>query len=125
MSSKRDAILKPFQLIGIALAFAVFSGAVAVFTTRNVMLAIVGGGGIFIISLVVLAMLVLSYKPNDDAEVYLDRFEPDASRSDSVSDGASTGVTSTDASAAEVEEPASDPIGGGVPGDDPETPTER
>lgn len=72
---RRTALLKPFQLLGIAAGLGLFAGAIVMLTIRRLDLALIGAGAIFIVATVVLAMLVLSYQPNPDVPVYLDRFE--------------------------------------------------
>lgn len=77
MTDRRQgkALLKPFQLLGIAGGLAVFTGFFVMLSLRNFELALIFSGVVFIVTLVVLAMLVLSYRPNPDVPVYLDRFE--------------------------------------------------
>lgn len=75
MTGQRKALLKPFQLLGIAAGLGLFAGLIILLTIRRIDVALIGAGGIFVVATVVLAMLVLSYKPNPDVPVYLDRFE--------------------------------------------------
>lgn len=58
-------ILKPAELVGIAFVMALFLGLVALISTREPILALIGFGLAFIVSLVVLAMFVLSSKKDD------------------------------------------------------------
>lgn len=97
---KRKALMKPFELLGISAVFGLFVALVIFYTTRNGLVAVIAAGGTFIVAVVVLAMLVLSYKPNEPVVHYLDRFDEDASR---IDDGdAETGVDETDAVVADA-----------------------
>lgn len=75
---KGKALLKPFQLLGIAGGLALFTGFFVILSLRNIDLALIFSGVVFVVATVVLAMLVLSYKPNPDVPVYLDRFETES-----------------------------------------------
>lgn len=70
---RRRALLKPFELLSISAVFAVFVFGVFLLSTRNPVTGSIAAGVVFIISTVVLAMLVLSYRPNAEVPVYLDR----------------------------------------------------
>ena len=83
---KRKALMKPFELLGVAALFGAFVAFIIVYTTRNWDVALIAGGGTFVVAVVVLAMLVLSYKPNAPVVHYLDRFEDDAERTDVPAD---------------------------------------
>lgn len=80
MTASRNALLKPFQLLTIALVCGAFTGFFVFLATHNFSLSMIALGAVFIVALVVLAMLVLSYQPNPDVEVYLDRFDGSGSR---------------------------------------------
>lgn len=99
--SNRKALFKPFQLLGLSALFGVFVVLVVLLTTQNLTNALIGGGATFILSLVVLAMLVLSYRPNAEVPVYLDRFQ-----ADSDEPGAKSSALKVDADAALRGEPA-------------------
>jgi len=60
----RSEKLKPIELVGFSAVMAVFLGLVVLMSTRDVVLALIGFGGTFILVLVVIAMLVLGMKPN-------------------------------------------------------------
>ncbi|HSP52925.1 MAG TPA: hypothetical protein VLO00_08520 [Cryobacterium sp.] len=60
----RSEKLKPIELVGFSGVMAVFLGLVVLMSTRDVVLALIGFGGTFILVLVVIAMLVLGMKPN-------------------------------------------------------------
>lgn len=79
---KRKALMKPFELLGISAVFGLFVAGVIFYTTRNGVVALIAAGGTFVVAVVVLAMLVLSYKPNEPVVHYLDRFDEDAPRID-------------------------------------------
>jgi hypothetical protein len=68
----RSDRLKPAELVGLSGGMALFVGLVILFTTREVMLSVVGLGITFIVALVVIAMLVLGMKPNAAEESDLD-----------------------------------------------------
>lgn len=72
---RRRALLKPFELLGISGGFGLFVLLVFLLTTRNLVNGVIAAGIVFVISLVVLAMLVMSYRPNPRSERFLDRFE--------------------------------------------------
>ncbi len=87
---KRRAVLKPFELLGISAVMAGFVLLILLLTTQDFVLALVFAGVAFIAAILVIAMLVLSYSPNPDAERYLDRFEnaeQGVSRSDEGEEG--------------------------------------
>ena len=60
----RSEKLKPIELVGFSAVMAVFLGLTVLMSTRDVVLALIGFGGTFIVVLVVIAMLVLKMKPN-------------------------------------------------------------
>jgi hypothetical protein len=64
--SRQDR-LKPLEFIVLSAIIAVFIGVVVLFSTRQVVLALVFFGIAFIVSLVTIAMLSLAVKP-DEAE---------------------------------------------------------
>lgn len=76
----RQERLRPVELIVMSVILALFTGLVTLLATREFVLASVGFGIAFIVALVVLAMLSLSFKPNrselDDIEEQ-DRDEDD------------------------------------------------
>ena len=72
---KRRAVLKPFELLGISAVMAGFVLLILLLTTQDFVLGLIFAGVAFIVAILVLAMLVLSYSPNPDTEIYLDRFE--------------------------------------------------
>lgn len=75
MTAPRKALLKPFQLLAIAAGLGLFAALIVLMTIRRIDIAGIAFGVVFIVVLVVLAMLVLSYRPNPDVPVYLDRFQ--------------------------------------------------
>jgi membrane protein implicated in regulation of membrane protease activity len=64
--SRRDRF-RPAELIGLSLVIAVFGGLVTLMSTRDLALALIVFGIIFILTLVTIALLVMAVKP-DDAE---------------------------------------------------------
>jgi len=60
----RSEKLKPVELVGFSAVMALFLGLTVLMSTRDVVLALIGFGGTFILVLVVIAMLVLGMKPN-------------------------------------------------------------
>ena len=68
----RSEKLKPIELVGFSAVMAVFLGLTVLMSTRDVVLALIGFGGTFIVVLVVIAMLVLKMKPNPAEKSDLD-----------------------------------------------------
>lgn len=65
---------KPLELVGLAAAFGVFGGAVALLGLRDVRMALIAAGIAFIVGLLVLAMLALAAgAPEGGDETVLDR----------------------------------------------------
>lgn len=95
---KRKALMKPFELIGISAVFGGFVGFIVVYTMglANLLMGIIAGVGTFIVAIVVLAMLVLSYRPNASATHYLDRFETESSEAETAVDAAADAATDDD-----------------------------
>lgn len=60
----RSEKLKPVELVGFSAVMALFLGLTVLMSTRDVVLALIGFGGTFVLVLVVIAMLVLGMKPN-------------------------------------------------------------
>ncbi|WP_150307389.1 hypothetical protein [Planctomonas psychrotolerans] len=61
--SRKDR-LRPLELVGFSFLLALFTGVVVLVSTRDFVLAGIFLGIVFIASLVVLAMLTLTMKPN-------------------------------------------------------------
>ncbi|MCU1478998.1 MAG: hypothetical protein JWQ64_3691 [Subtercola sp.] len=61
----RKEILKPVELIVISLILGLFVGLAVLLSTRQPLLAAVFFGVAFIVSLVVIAMFMLTFKPNE------------------------------------------------------------
>ena len=57
--------LRPFELLGISAVIGLFTGLVILLTTREWWLAGIGFGVAFILSVMLIALLALSAKPND------------------------------------------------------------
>ncbi|WP_349899151.1 hypothetical protein [Parafrigoribacterium soli] len=77
--SRRDR-LRPLEFLLIAGVLALFTGLIVLGTTREPLLAIVFFGVAFIVTLVTIALLELSMKPN--AEEKLDLQDQDAHKRD-------------------------------------------
>ena len=117
MKPQRKALLKPFELLGFAAVLGAVVFGVFLLTTRDVLNGFIAGVGVFIVSVVVLAMLVLSYRPNPEATVYLDRFEEspeDETAAESAKDTPSGAV----AESTQSEEPRGDTPADGTTDDD-------
>ncbi|GGA69083.1 hypothetical protein GCM10011490_19540 [Pseudoclavibacter endophyticus] len=113
--TNRKALLKPFQLVGLSAVFGVFVLLIVLLTTRNLLNGLIAAGVVFILSLVVLAMLVLSYKPNAESTAYLDRFEPERQAADADAEPGDDLDAELDAVVGEPERPG--PSGGSAIGD--------
>jgi hypothetical protein len=59
---------RPAQLIGLAATAALFLGGVVLAVTRDIGLASIAGGGAFVITTLVLAMIVLAMSPQIEIE---------------------------------------------------------
>jgi len=64
--------VRPAELLGLSAVFAVFVGVVVLMTTRELDLALIFLCIGFIVALVVIAMLALAAKPNDDEQHEID-----------------------------------------------------
>lgn len=82
--SRRDR-LRPAEYVGGAAIAAIFVGVIALLTTRDWTIALIGAGGAFIVVLVVLALLQMAIKPNADEQAELGGDDP--------ADGGPTGPT--------------------------------
>jgi galactitol-specific phosphotransferase system IIC component len=69
--SKRD-VFKPVELIVLSAVMALFVGLTVLLSTRNALLAAIFFGVAFIVVLVVIAMMVLTFKPNKSEQTELD-----------------------------------------------------
>ncbi|WP_235480662.1 MULTISPECIES: hypothetical protein [unclassified Agreia] len=69
--SKRD-VFKPVELIVLSAVMALFVGLAVLLSTRNPLLAVIFFGVAFIVVLVVIAMMVLTFKPNKSEQTELD-----------------------------------------------------
>ena len=69
--SKRD-VFKPVELIVLSAVMALFVGLTVLLATRNPLLAVIFFGVAFIVVLVVIAMMVLTFKPNKSEQTELD-----------------------------------------------------
>ena len=69
--SRRDRV-RPAELLGLSGVFGLFTGLVVLVTTRDLELGLIFLCIAFIVALVVIAMLSLASKPNDDERHELD-----------------------------------------------------
>ena len=69
--SKRD-VFKPVELIVLSAVMALFVGLTVLLSTRSPLLAVIFFGVAFIVVLVVIAMMVLTFKPNKSEQTELD-----------------------------------------------------
>ena len=78
--NRRD-VLRPVEYVGGAAIAAVFTGVVTLVVTRDLTLALIATGGVFIIVLVVLALLSMAVKPDasESAELHEHDGRPDGS----------------------------------------------
>jgi hypothetical protein len=82
--SRRD-VLRPVEYIGGAAIAAIFTGVVTLVVTRDLTLALIGTGGVFIIVLVSLALFAMAVKP--DATESAELHEHDVPRAAGDHDG--------------------------------------
>lgn len=54
---------RPMHLVGLALLVTVFVGGIVMAVTRNIALAAIYGGGAFVVTIMTLAMIVLTMSP--------------------------------------------------------------
>lgn len=54
---------KPFQLVGLALTAGLFIGGIVLIVTRDIRMAGMFAGGAFVVTILVLAMIVLTMSP--------------------------------------------------------------
>lgn len=59
----RKDTTRPAQLVGLAALAGLFLGGLVLIFTRNIALAAIGGGGAFIVTILVLAAIVLTMTP--------------------------------------------------------------
>lgn len=69
--SRRD-VLRPVEYVGGAALSAIFTGVVVLVTARDLTLALIIAGIVFIVVLVVLALLAMAVKPNAEETAELD-----------------------------------------------------
>ncbi|GAA1827070.1 hypothetical protein [Agromyces salentinus] len=68
----RRELLRPAEYVGGAVIAALFVGGVALFATRDLVLAAIGAGGVFIVVLMVLALIAMTFKPDADERAEID-----------------------------------------------------
>ncbi|MGA0567681.1 hypothetical protein ACO2Q7_10130 [Rathayibacter sp. KR2-224] len=90
--SLRDR-MKPVEFLGIAAVLALFVGLIVLMATREPVLAIVFFGIAFIVTLVVLAMFALGFKPDDEERRDLAELNGEQPQ---LPDGTDSGTTGPD-----------------------------
>jgi len=81
--NRRD-VLRPAEYVGGAAIAAIFTGVITLFVTRDLTLALIATGGVFIIVLVALALFSLAVKP--DASESAELHDDEAHRTDGSGD---------------------------------------
>ncbi|MET4159064.1 hypothetical protein [Agromyces sp. PvR057] len=76
----RREVLRPAEYVGGAAIAAIFVGVIALVATRDIVLAAIGAGAVFIIVLVVLALLAMTIKPDAAESAELDEDAADRAR---------------------------------------------
>ena len=82
--NRRD-VLRPAEYVGGAAIAAIFTGVTTLVVTRDLTLALIGTGGVFIIVLVALALFAMTVKP--DASESAELRDPDAPHTHSSGNG--------------------------------------
>lgn len=59
----RNDKTRPLELVGLALVAALFLGGIVLMITRDIALAAIFGGGAFVVTILTLAMIVLTMTP--------------------------------------------------------------
>jgi ABC-type polysaccharide transport system permease subunit len=67
--------LRPMEYVGLAGVVALFAGAIFLMVTRNLIIASVIVGGVFVVVVIGLAMMVLAMSPNKKPEGEWDKPE--------------------------------------------------
>jgi type IV secretory pathway TrbD component len=104
--NRRD-VLRPVEYVGGSAIAAVFTGVVTLVVTRDVTLALIATGGVFIIVLVALALFSMAVKP--DASESAELHEHDAPRADGSPDEPGAGGNGDDHGGDVPEGPAAPP----------------
>jgi hypothetical protein len=89
----RRELLRPAEYVGGAAIAALFVGGVALFVTRDLVLAAVGTGGVFIVVLMVLALIAMTFKPDAAETAELHGETAPSSTADAAGETASDGET--------------------------------
>lgn len=69
--NRRD-VLRPVEYVGGAAIAAIFTGVITLVVTRDLTLALIATGGVFIVVLVALALLAMTVKPDASESAELD-----------------------------------------------------
>lgn len=73
--SRRD-VLRPVEYLGGAAIAAIFTGAITLMVTRDIIISLIATGGVFIVVLMVLALLAMAVKPDASAHDDSDDLPP-------------------------------------------------
>lgn len=73
LRAQRRALMKPFEVLGVAGASGAFVFLIVLLTLKDFKLGLILAGITIVVVLLILGLLLLSYKPNPDVPVYLDR----------------------------------------------------
>lgn len=78
MALRRSDRTRPAELLGLSGVIAVFVAAIALMSSRDLMIAVIALGGVFIIALVTFATINLTETPSDAEQLDLDEQDRDA-----------------------------------------------
>lgn len=70
---QRKALMKPFEVVIIAAAAGIFVLLIVLLTLKDIVLGLIFAGVAMVVVFLIMSLLLLNYKPNADAPVYLDR----------------------------------------------------
>lgn len=73
-------IMRPVELIGFSAVLGIFTGLIVLLSTREILLAVIGLGLAFIVTLVVIALFALGFKPGDDEKDDLSEQDEEAQK---------------------------------------------
>ncbi|MFD2675048.1 hypothetical protein [Gulosibacter bifidus] len=73
LRAQRRALMKPFEVLGVAGGSGAFVFLIVLLTLKDFKLGLILAGITIVVVLLILGLLLLSYKPNPDVPVYLDR----------------------------------------------------
>lgn len=71
--AQRRALMKPFEVLAMSAGAGAFVLVIVLLTLKDLILGLILAGIAMVVMLLLLGLLLLSYKPNPDVPVYLDR----------------------------------------------------